>query len=76
MTPKYNINQWVYFIKIRNGIHIGYEPIYQINQTEKEIKYWIGHYVCAESDVFETADDLKAAFNFSIEKLLNTEPLF
>ena len=70
MTPKYKLGQWVYFIKTRDGIHIGHEPISEINQTLKETRYRVGSFVCPESDVFASTDELKAAFDSAIEKLL------
>ncbi len=62
----------MYFVHTRDGLHIGYEPIEQINEDNKKgVRYWLGAYTCHENEVFATPQELKEAVEATVEKALN-----
>lgn len=71
---KFKIKQWAYFIHTHKGIKFGYEPITQVLESEKEVKYWFDNIVCDESQVFETKEELKAKVDNAIDNLGSFEP--
>ena len=71
---KFKVKQWAYFIHTHGGIKFGYEPITQVLENDKEVKYWFDNVVCHQSQVFENKEELKAELNSEVDKLGSVEP--
>jgi len=71
---KHKIGDYVFFIKLRDGIVVGHDSVDEIHETREWTEYKVGGYTHKEAHIFTTKDEIKTAFYAALKKL--SEPVF